>query len=316
MKGSKRSLSRLTLDGCFIEMWWPRFCHKDSMSKISSKAKSAFLFFWNSLRSKKDKFGEIVEGVFSFSNAMLSSLFLFVDFVLGILGKVNTFLQQQMLSVWDAWCVIRSLKKHVLSIYQKLLQQPTSLTFLASLTKEQIRDFSFYLQQLATSIDIRFSCPSKSFDKRRKTTTNTNDTPVEQHGHNPFSQKCSLSEVFDFFSLQKQNEANANTSLMKRPELAIELSQMGEEIRHHPEWEICLNITDSTISSRVEFEVLREISVQDIFLHISKEKYPLLWKETVKMRTIIPTTVCCEQSFSVVKHSLHNNMKMKLLWRL
>ena len=29
----------------------------------------------------------------------------------------------------------------------------------------------------------------------------------------------------------------------------------------------------------------------------------------VKLRTVMPTTVCCEQSFSVVKHALHYNMK-------
>ena len=30
--------------------------------------------------------------------------------------------------------------------------------------------------------------------------------------------------------------------------------------------------------------------------------------EVEKMLAVMPTTACCEQSFSVVKHSLHTNM--------
>ena len=35
----------------------------------------------------------------------------------------------------------------------------------------------------------------------------------------------------------------------------------------------------------------------------------MLWRELTRANTIIPTTVSCEQSFSVVKHATHVNMK-------
>ena len=59
------------------------------------------------------------------------------------------------------------------------------------------------------------------------------------------------------------------------------------------------------------FDVGSKVSLHDIFMVIERGKYPLLWKEVMKIHTIIPTTVSCEQSFSVMKHSFHPNMKTR-----
>ena len=69
---------------------------------------------------------------------------------------------------------------------------------------------------------------------------------------------------------------------------------------------------------RVRFETLKtgieavgKIRLCHEFEVVDRGKCPLLWKEVIKMKTIIPTTVCCEQSFSVTKRSFHVNMGMK-----
>ena len=41
------------------------------------------------------------------------------------------------------------------------------------------------------------------------------------------------------------------------------------------------------------------------FHSIARENYPILWKEVKETGTIMPTTVCCDQSICVVIHSLH-----------
>ena len=51
----------------------------------------------------------------------------------------------------------------------------------------------------------------------------------------------------------------------------------------------------------------------DVFELVDKGKYPLLWKEVIKSKTIMPTTVYCEQSFSVTKRWFDVNMGMKTL---
>ena len=39
----------------------------------------------------------------------------------------------------------------------------------------------------------------------------------------------------------------------------------------------------------------------------------MVWNEILKIKTVMPTTVCCEQSFSVLKHVLHKNMAVKTM---
>ena len=64
-------------------------------------------------------------------------------------------------------------------------------------------------------------------------------------------------------------------------------------------------------SERVGFDVQIEPSLQILVQFVEKQNYPVLWKEVQKMKTVIATTVCCEQSFGVLKHTIHTNMKKR-----
>ena len=55
--------------------------------------------------------------------------------------------------------------------------------------------------------------------------------------------------------------------------------------------------------------MMMPLSLEDVFGVLVSHKYPLLWNEFIKANTIIPTTVGCEQSFSVIKQTMHLNMK-------
>ena len=56
------------------------------------------------------------------------------------------------------------------------------------------------------------------------------------------------------------------------------------------------------------FYTEEKCSLLDVFHFVHREEFPCLWGEVEKMLAVMPTTACCEQSFSVVKHSLHTNM--------
>ena len=58
-------------------------------------------------------------------------------------------------------------------------------------------------------------------------------------------------------------------------------------------------------------DVVTKVSLHDVFMVVERTKFPLLWREVMKIHTIIPTTVSCEQSFSVMKQSFHPNMKTR-----
>ena len=67
----------------------------------------------------------------------------------------------------------------------------------------------------------------------------------------------------------------------------------------------------NAVSVKLGFEIEPTTTLQDVFPFVSREKYQGLWREALKLRTIMPTTVSCEQSFSVLKHTLHVNASME-----
>ena len=56
-----------------------------------------------------------------------------------------------------------------------------------------------------------------------------------------------------------------------------------------------------------------QINLDEVFRVVERNRYPLLWNETIKINTIVPTTVSCERCFSVIKQSFHTNMKSDTL---
>ena len=67
------------------------------------------------------------------------------------------------------------------------------------------------------------------------------------------------------------------------------------------------------MTALVGFEAETESSFQAILPFVERRNYPNVWKEIVKMKTVIPATVCCEQSFTILKHALHRNMATKTI---
>ena len=62
-------------------------------------------------------------------------------------------------------------------------------------------------------------------------------------------------------------------------------------------------------------------NLTDAFDIIPKDQFPDLWRFAVRLLTILPTTVPCEQSFSYFKRTRHINMseqtaKTLLYWRM
>ena len=53
------------------------------------------------------------------------------------------------------------------------------------------------------------------------------------------------------------------------------------------------------------------INIIDVFDVVPKTHFPSLWKFVIRMLTIIPSTVACEQSFSYFKRTIHTNMGEK-----
>ena len=63
------------------------------------------------------------------------------------------------------------------------------------------------------------------------------------------------------------------------------------------------------MSHKVGFVVESRLSLTDVFQVVDREAYPLLRRSLTKLMTILPTTVSRERCFSVIKRSIHTNMK-------
>ena len=67
------------------------------------------------------------------------------------------------------------------------------------------------------------------------------------------------------------------------------------------------------LSQITGIDVISPTNLMDLFSVIERQRYPLLWREVIKANTTLPTTVSCEQSFSVMKHTIHINMNPRTI---
>ena len=51
------------------------------------------------------------------------------------------------------------------------------------------------------------------------------------------------------------------------------------------------------------------ITLMDVFKVVDRNKYPVLWDVVLRVLSYTPTSVSCEQSFSILKRRMHENMK-------
>ena len=51
------------------------------------------------------------------------------------------------------------------------------------------------------------------------------------------------------------------------------------------------------------------ITLYEVFKVVDRRKFPVLWDVVLRVLSYIPTSVSCEQSFSVFKRRMHENMK-------
>ena len=248
------------------------------------------------------------------SRMTCSALFQFVEFVLGILGGVNRAFQARYLMIWEAWCILNSLKKYFFSLITKIQVSPSSFTFMSDVDRAHTEDYSTHIQSLLQSLSLRFLCPSTSHDMRGMQSCLLIEFEEDSVQHNPFEIHRSISELFNFVSLDSVSEGY-NSHDVHDKAFAEELKMLHEEMHLHQERiDEQVNGRNRSITSSLGFEVEVRPTIVDVFQFVEKDSYPRLWKESMKLTTLMPTTVCCEQSFSVLKHVMHNNMKNRTIW--
>ena len=180
-----------------------------------------FQKFWNSLVEDDEGFHLSADKHFSLLDGEFHCLFMFARSVLEILGRVNTVFQERYLLIWEAWCVVNSLKKHILWMMSHI---QTTFTFLSNLDQHIISECESYLQNLLHSLSLRFPCPSLSHEMRGMRSSFEVLFDEDSIMHNPFDLNCSLSQSFDLLATHPTiNDTVIATAEQTSPELNMEI---------------------------------------------------------------------------------------------
>ena len=269
-----------------------------------------FVTLWNRLRKDLEECGQRAQINFSFKNPIVKATFDFTLCVLEMLGRVNTVFQERLSTTPQLWDIIVSLKANIQQMLTQTSFDPFSgLVSLNDLRSEATSAFHDVLRQLLHCLEKRFPVPSTSFDmKCRRNAQASNDA---QHVREEFkSPSCSVKPKLDFFAFPRNFIDNGSIPSVLDDEMKNEVQKMAKEITVHQNEIIRKNqARREALSETVQFDMTMPISLADVFSVVDSGNYPLLWNEYLKANTIMPTTVCCEQSFSVMKRSTHINMK-------
>ena len=266
-----------------------------------------FKGFWNEMRSDAQKNGLCVQQDFSLNCGLFISTMRFTSFILEFLGRVNTVFQERYATVSQLWDVVEAMKTSIMSWAAMLsLRNVTEFEFM-SLEDGQIKQFQHILEELLHSVEMRFPCPTISLDmKVKRLRTGASTSQQEQSTPSP---SCSIRIQLEFHEFP---DNLINNHLLPRgfPSfLNEEVQTITNDIVNNRE-----RIVEAH-KERTRLEALKtgnvgvgKITLCDVFKVLERTKFPLLWKEVIKMKTIMPTTVCCEQGFSVTKRAWHVNM--------
>ena len=244
---------------------------------------------------------------FSFCNLFTMSLFDFVRFVLDKHCRLNWLFQGRYTDMSLMWDCVASLKLHFSRFIEKHAHQPTmGIPCLAGLCGDENDLFFETFKVLNMSHEMRFECPSTGAIVRQRV---LQESATNNHPHHPPT-RCSIQSAFDINNVPHFMVINNRIQPFVPPSMQREMIMLFHDINRQRD-----SILDKFWQriARAEelagFEIVSRLSLHDVFMVIERSKFPLLWREAMKLRTIIPTTVTCEQSFSVMKNLFHPNMK-------
>lgn len=314
-----------------VYKWLRQLFPQQRFRKIPKPSVTRWSFYWDSLKavlSQMEQIEVFLEndedfGVFQqehghlfgsvtsdnptgfFSNSFIDAHFHFASFVLERICCLNTQMQEQYSLVHETWESVQSLRRQLETDLVDMERGSFGkFTYVGDLDDVQRGTFVTVLKRLILNINIRFPCINTSIDTRLAR-HNTNDAlKLNESLLYRMRRSCPFMVLVGIFvfpdDLIKHQMVNEFFLGGRYPEIEAisrEIVTKKDEIGRQVQ-----------TSYQTQQRPTPTITLLDVFKVIDRRNYPFLWEVVVKTLTILPTTVSCEQSFSCLKHRLHENM--------
>ena len=243
-----------------------------------------------------------------FSKQFILCHFLFARFILDKVWLLNTELQEHFTILPVVWSSINrtkeTFKRHLYDLQNSHWE---NFDYLSRLSDVEKRSFIVVLQKLLLNMEIRFPCLSTSIDIR----TAKQNIDLATHTLNmqllrSVQLKCPLLKNVDMFLLPdeliRERKVNEYFLTGRFPEIQRIIADILNNEQAIAE-RANQGLQHGTRERRNE-----TITLFDVFVFVDRDNYPLLWKTVLKMMTMFPTSVSCEQYFSRLRNKLHENM--------
>ena len=260
--------------------------------------------------------GEIKDLFFSFENPLVLAHFKFASEIFDMLGEVNEIFQRKYGFINYHWEYLVTLFKFFVRELQKLQNNDFSrFEYLALFDQEKRDHFTEILKNLILNLKVRFLAVSFSLNKKSiGPFLDYQNMMILNGAHVGDLSRCGVSPMLELFNV-KQTQVTQHLSITL-PHLDV-----GDEwkalvplfttyghliLRQTDQRSLMLSGREKDLRS--QFEIPTITNLIDVFGVIPKSYFPSLWNFVVRLLTIIPTTVACEQSFSYFKRTFHSNM--------
>ena len=136
-----------------------------------------------------------------------------------------------------------------------------------------------------------------------------------QTGEQPFQPPaCSVLPLLRFISLTHDLITASSLQSVTNEALQTEIHALSTVLEQRKNEVVEKHLQSlQHVSKVVGIEVATQANLFDVFSVMGKQRFPLLWREMIKIETIFATTVTCEQCFSVMKHTIQVNVKCDTL---
>ena len=178
--------------------------------------------------------------------------------------------------------------------------------YLTTMNDSQKASFLHVMEMLILNMDIRFPCPAFSLETSlaKRHTDQTSNT-LQPAFYKRMQMKCPFAMEVDLFFFPDQfiKCRQINPWFLRQfSEMELLMKEIVENERM---------VVKKTTASKQDGQDVKDsiIDLSDVFKCVDKGKYPELWDIFLRTMTYIPTSVSCEQSFSILKRRLHENMK-------